>query len=78
MDSDGQSRLVVGLAGGSHLVNHAYSMPLSPVFGPLRTKLGLTDAQLDVALGTVGVVVTALQSPFGSFSGSRTAVLPSR
>jgi hypothetical protein len=53
-------------------------MPLSPVFGPLRTKLGLTDAQLDVALGTVGVVVTALQSPFGSLSDSRTAVLPSR
>ncbi|WP_324662772.1 MFS transporter [Haloarcula sediminis] len=66
-----QSRLVVGLVGGSHLVNHAYFMLLPPVFGPLRAELGLTDAQLGVALGTVGVVVTALQLPLGSLSDSR-------
>ncbi|WP_262178462.1 MFS transporter [Haloarcula laminariae] len=66
-----QSRLVVGLVGGSHLVNHAYFMLLPPVFGPLRADLGLTDAQLGVALGAVGVVVTALQLPFGSLSDSR-------
>ncbi|MBX0324554.1 MFS transporter [Halomicroarcula sp. F13] len=71
MVSDAQSRLVVGLVGGSHLVNHAYFMLLPPVFGPLKTDLGLTDAQLGVALGTVGVVVTALQLPFGSLSDSR-------
>lgn len=66
-----QSRLVVGLVGGSHLVNHAYFMLLPPIFGPLRAELGLTDAQLGVALGVVGVVVTALQLPFGSLSDSR-------
>ncbi|MBX0294683.1 MFS transporter [Haloarcula nitratireducens] len=71
MVSDAQSRLVVGLVGGSHLVNHAYFMLLPPIFGPLRSDLGLTDAQLGVALGTVGVVVTALQLPFGSLSDSR-------
>lgn len=71
MDQDAQSRLVVGLVGGSHLVNHAYFMLLPPVFGPLRADLGLTLAQLGVALGTVGVVVTALQLPFGSLSDAR-------
>src|SRR6056297_1107420 len=52
-------------------------MLLPPVLGPLRADLGLTDAQLGIALGTVGVVVTALQLPFGSVSDSRsrTAVL---
>ena len=71
MATDDQSGLVVGLVGGSHLVNHAYFMLLPPVFGPLRADLGLTDAQLGIALGTVGVVVTALQLPFGSLSDSR-------
>ncbi|WP_209309491.1 MFS transporter [Haloarcula amylovorans] len=71
MVSDAQSRLVVGLVGGSHLVNHAYFMLLPPIFGPLQSDLGLTDAQLGIALGTVGVVVTALQLPFGSLSDSR-------
>jgi len=71
VDQDAQSRLVVGLVGGSHLVNHAYFMLLPPVFGPLRAELGLTDAQLGVALGTIGVVVTALQLPFGSLSDAR-------
>jgi MFS family permease len=66
-----QSKLVVGLVGGSHLINHAYFMLLPPVFGPLRAELGLTDAQLGIALGTVGVVVTALQLPLGSLSDSR-------
>ncbi|WP_276272414.1 MFS transporter [Haloarcula litorea] len=77
MASDAQSRLVVGLVGGSHLVNHAYFMLLPPVFGPLGADLGLSAAQLGVALGVVGVVVTALQLPFGSLSDarSRTSVL---
>jgi len=66
-----QSRLVVGLVGGSHLVNHAYFMLLPPIFGPLRAELGLTDAQLGIALGTVGLVVTALQLPLGALSDAR-------
>ncbi|WP_254278973.1 MFS transporter [Haloarcula marina] len=71
MVSDAQSRLVVGLVGGSHLVNHAYFMLLPPIFGPLKADIGVTDAQLGIALGVVGVVVTALQLPFGSLSDSR-------
>ncbi|MFC6975642.1 MFS transporter [Halomicroarcula sp. GCM10025709] len=71
MASTSQSRLVVGLVGGSHVVNHAYFMLLPPVFGPLQAELGLTDPQLGVALGLVGVVVTALQLPLGSVSDSR-------
>lgn len=71
MVSDSQSRRVVSLVGGSHVVNHAYFMLLPPIFGPLKTELGLTDAQLGIALGTVGVVVTALQLPLGSVSDSR-------
>ncbi|MFC7028467.1 MFS transporter [Halomicroarcula sp. GCM10025710] len=71
MVSDSQSRLVVGLVGGSHVVNHAYFMLLPPIFGPLRSDLGVTDAQLGIALGTVGVVVTAFQLPLGSVSDSR-------
>jgi MFS family permease len=46
-------------------------MLLPPIFGPLRAELGVTDAQLGVALGVIGVVVTALQLPFGSLSDSR-------
>ena len=71
MVTDSQSRLVVALVGGSHVVNHAYFMLLPPIFGPLRSDLGVTDAQLGVALGVVGVVVTALQLPLGSVSDSR-------
>ncbi|MFC7020494.1 MULTISPECIES: MFS transporter [Haloarcula] len=71
MVTDSQSRLVVALVGGSHVANHAYFMLLPPIFGPLRSELGVTDAQLGVALGVVGVVVTALQLPLGSVSDSR-------
>jgi len=69
--SEDQTKLVVGLVGGSHVVNHAYFMLLPPIYGPLRADLGLTAAQLGVALGTIGVVVSALQLPLGSISDSR-------
>jgi len=69
--SDAESRLVVALVGGSHLVNHAYFMLLPPLFGPLKADLGLTQPQLGVALGVVGVVVSALQLPLGSLSDAR-------
>ena len=68
---DSQSRVVVALVGGSHVVNHSYFMLLPPIFGPLRTDLGLTDAQLGIALGAVGVAVSALQLPLGSISDRR-------
>ena len=53
------STRVVALVGGSHFVHHTYFMLLPPIFLPLRTDLGLTDPQLGLALGTLGLVVTA-------------------
>jgi len=72
-----ETGLVVGLVGGSHFVNHMYFMLLPPVFVALRGEFGVGDAQLGLALGVLGVVVTALQLPFGHISDtySRTAVL---
>jgi len=71
------STRVVALVGGSHFVHHTYFMLLPPIFLPLRTDLGLTDPQLGLALGTLGLVVTALQLPYGHLSDtySRTLVL---
>ena len=72
-----ESSLVVGLVGGSHVVNHMYFMLLPPIFGALKTDLGVGDPQVGAALGLVGVVVTALQLPLGYVADaySRTAVL---
>ncbi|MFB6073532.1 MAG: MFS transporter [Haloarculaceae archaeon] len=76
-DGDSDASLVIALIGGSHFVNHTYFMLLPPIFGPLQSELGLTDPQLGLALGTVGLVVTALQLPFGHLSDTygRTPVL---
>ena len=74
---DAATARVVALVGGSHFVHHSYFMLLPPIFLPLRTDVGLTDPQIGLALGTLGLVVTALQLPFGhlSDSHSRTLVL---
>lgn len=75
--SSSESSLVVGLVGGSHVVNHMYFMLLPPIFGALKADLGVSDPQAGAALGLVGVVVTALQLPLGYVADaySRTAVL---
>lgn len=54
-----------------------YFMLLPPIFGALKTDLGVGDPQVGAALGLVGVVVTALQLPLGYVADaySRTAVL---
>jgi MFS family permease len=76
-DFDGTAGLVVGLVGGSHLINHAYFMLLPPIFGALQRDLGITTAQSGLALGLLGAVVVALQLPLGYVSDtySRTLVL---
>jgi MFS family permease len=66
---------VIALVGASHFVNHAYFMLLPPIFGPPGRELALTDSQLGLALGTLGVVVTALQLPFGHLSDSHSRSL---
>lgn len=69
--------LVVSLVGGSHFVHHGYFMLLPPIFGALKTDLGITTSQAGLALGLVGAVVVALQLPYGYVSDtySRSFVL---
>jgi len=66
-----EETLVVGLVGGSHFVNHAYFMLLPPIFGALRTDLGVELAAVGLAASLVGAVVVALQLPFGYLSDTR-------
>ena len=69
--TDSQAGLVVALVGGSHVVNHMYFMLLPPVTGALALDLGVSVAQVGLAVGLVGLVVTALQLPFGHLSDTR-------
>jgi MFS family permease len=75
--TDSPAGLVVSLIGGSHFVNHTYFMLLPPIFGALQAELGISTARSGLALGLVGLVVVALQLPFGYLSDtySRTLVL---
>jgi MFS family permease len=65
---DSQSSLVVGLVGGSHVVNHTFFMLLPPIYLELATSLDVSTTEIGFALGLLGVVVTALQLPFGYVS----------
>ena len=69
--TDSQTGLVVALVGGSHVVNHMYFMLLPPVTGALALDLGVTVAQVGLAVGLVGLIVTGLQLPFGHLSDTR-------
>lgn len=68
---DSQARLVVGLVGGSHVVNHMYFMLLPPITAALGTDLGISTGQVGIAIGLVGLLVTALQLPFGHLSDTK-------
>ncbi|MFC7135046.1 MULTISPECIES: MFS transporter [Salinibaculum] len=68
---DTQGALVVGLVGGSHVVNHMYFMLLPPVTTALATDLDVGVAQIGLAVGLLGFVVTALQLPFGHLSDTK-------
>ncbi|MEF8838936.1 MAG: MFS transporter [Haloarculaceae archaeon] len=68
---DTQAGLVVSLVGGSHVVNHMYFMLLPPITGALATDLDVSVAEVGLAIGLVGGVVTALQLPFGHLSDTR-------
>jgi MFS family permease len=74
---DRQTSLVVGLVGGSHVVNHMYFMLLPPVTGVLAADLGVGAAEIGLAIGLLGAIVTALQLPLGHLSDTvgRTPVL---
>ncbi len=58
----------MGLVAGSHLVNHAYLLLLPPAFPFLEAAFGVTTAQLGLAVGLLGGVVTLLQLPLGYVS----------
>ncbi|WP_255196624.1 MFS transporter [Halorarius litoreus] len=62
------SARVVGLVAGSHLVNHAYLILLPPAFPFLASDFAVSTAQLGLAVGVLGAVVTALQLPLGYVS----------
>jgi predicted MFS family arabinose efflux permease len=62
------SARVVGLVAGSHLVNHSYLILLPPAFPFLASEFQVTTAQLGLAVGLLGAVVTALQLPLGYVS----------
>ncbi|WP_336361387.1 MFS transporter [Haladaptatus sp. ZSTT2] len=72
-----ESALVVSLIGGSHFVNHMYLMLLPPAFALLGPAFSVSTAQLGLAVGVLGGVVTLFQLPFGYVSDtySRTLVL---
>lgn len=66
-----QARLVVGLIGGSHVVNHMYFMVLPPITAGLGTDLGLSTGEVGIAIGLVGGLVTLLQLPLGHLSDTK-------
>jgi MFS family permease len=68
---DSQAALVVGLVGGSHVVNHMYFMLLPPVTTVAAADLGVDAAGIGLAIGLLGLVVTGLQLPFGHLSDTR-------
>lgn len=77
MFADRDSALVVSLVSLSHLVNHTYLVLLPPAFALIGPDLQATTAELGLAVGVLGAVVTVLQLPLGHVSDtySRTLVL---
>lgn len=68
---DRQAGLVVGLVGGSHVINHSYFMLLPPIVPLLGRDLGLSAGQVGIAIGLLGLMVTGLQLPFGHLSDTK-------
>jgi MFS family permease len=68
---DRQAGLVVGLVGGSHVMNHMYFMLLPPIVPLLGRDLGLSAGQVGIAIGLLGLMVTGLQLPFGHLSDTK-------
>ncbi len=66
-----EAGLVVGLVGGSHVVNHMYFMLLPPIVPLLGADLGLSVGQVGIAIGLLGLMVTGLQLPFGHLSDTK-------
>lgn len=60
-----ETKLVVGLIGGSQFVNHAYLMLFPPVIERVAGDFGVTLAAVGLALGAGAAANTAFQLPFG-------------
>lgn len=69
--SEQQSRRVIALVSGSHVINHAYLVILAPLVTVLATEFNVSVGAIGLAIGTQGAVVALLQIPFGELSDRR-------
>jgi MFS family permease len=67
-DVSAETKLVVGLIGGSEFVNHAYLVLFPPILGILATDFEVSLGMLGLAMGVQGVTNTVFQLPFGYLS----------
>jgi MFS family permease len=67
-DVSTETKLVVGLIGGSEFVNHTYLVLFPPILGILATEFEVSLAMLGVAMGVQGFTNAAFQLPFGYLS----------
>ena len=63
-----ETKLVVGLIGGSEFVNHAYLVLFPPILGILATDFEVSLGLLGLAMGVQGFTNTVFQLPFGYLS----------
>lgn len=67
-DVSTETKLVVGLIGGSEFVNHTYLVLFPPILGILATDFDVTLGLLGLAMGLQGFTNAAFQLPFGYLS----------
>jgi len=67
-DVSTETKLVVGLIGGSEFVNHAYLVLFPPILGFLATDFEVSLGMLGLAMGLQGFTNTVFQLPFGYLS----------
>lgn len=67
-DVSTETKLVVGLIGGSEFVNHAYLVLFPPILGILATDFDVGLGMLGLAMGVQGFTNAVFQLPFGYLS----------
>lgn len=56
---------IVGLISFGHLLSHVYMLALPPLFPVVRAELGLTYAELGLAMTFFAIATASLQTPMG-------------
>ncbi len=56
---------IIGLISFSHMLSHIYMLALPPLFPILRSELGVSYAELGLAMTFFAVATAALQTPMG-------------